>query len=140
MCLSLNGVLPLGELGALSLLLQRETGGVPGGQGLAHGAGLLGAEVQRDVLLALVQLAQVLLRLGVHHDVHPGDGLADDADLGQLGGSSTGDLGHAQVEQLSLELLELLGQLLLVLGPQFRALDLHLKAKRSGVNKPSFDT
>lgn len=77
--LGLDGVLPLRELGALPLFLQRQPSGIPGGQGLTHGAGLLGAQIQRDVLLALVQLAQVVLGLGVHHNVDAGDGLADDA-------------------------------------------------------------
>ena len=51
------------------------------GQSLSDGAGLLGPQVQWDVLLALVELPQVLLLLLVHNNVDPGDGLAHDADL-----------------------------------------------------------
>lgn len=47
--------------------------------------------------------------------------------LRQLGRSSTGHLGDAQVEQLSLELLQLLGQLLLLLLAQLGALHFHLQ-------------
>lgn len=46
--------------------------------------------------------------------------------LGELGGSSAGHLGHAQAEQLILELIQLLGEFLLVLDPQLGALNLHL--------------
>ena len=62
------------------------------GQSFADGAGLLGPEVQGLVLLVLVQLAQVLLLLLVHHNVDAGDGLAHHTDLGELGGRPTGDL------------------------------------------------
>ena len=37
--------------------------------------------------------------------------------LGEFGGSTTGHLLHPQVLELSLELIELLGELGLVLGP-----------------------
>lgn len=39
--------------------------------------------------------------------------------LGQLGWCSAGDLSHTQIEQLILELIQLLGELLLVLRSQF---------------------
>merc|ERR1740137_475236 len=48
-----------------------------GGEGLADSPGLLGAKVDGLVLLALVELPQVLLLLLVHHDVHAGNGLPD---------------------------------------------------------------
>ena len=75
----------------------------------------------------LVQLPQVLLLLLVHDDVDAGDRLADDADLGELGGRAAGDLGHAEGGELGLELVELLGQLLLLLGAKLAALDLALE-------------
>ena len=51
--LSFNGELPLGEgLQPPGLLLRLEAL-LEGGEGLADGAGLLGAQVQGDVLLAL---------------------------------------------------------------------------------------
>lgn len=43
----------------------------------------------------------------------------DDLHLGQLGWCSTSDLSHTQIEQLILELIQLLGELLLVLRSQF---------------------
>ena len=89
---------------------------------LADGASLLGSQVQGLVLLALVELPQVLLLLLVHHDVDAGDRLPDDADLGELGGRSTGHLGHSQLGELSLEIIQLLGQLLLLLLAELGAL------------------
>ena len=90
--LQLDGVLAYGEgtqpaqsLSGLEALLVT-------GKRLADGAGLLGPQVQRLVLLVLVELAEVLLLLLVHHDVDASDGLAHHADLGQLGGSTTGHL------------------------------------------------
>jgi hypothetical protein len=64
------------------------------GERLANGAGLLGPQVQRLVLLVLVQLAQVLLLLLMHHNVDAGDGLADHTDLGELRGGTSGDLKY----------------------------------------------
>ena len=78
-------------------LLGRLEGGLVGRQALPDGAGLLGPQVQGHVLLGLVELTQVLLLLLGHDDVDPGDGLADDADLGKFGGSATGHLGVRQV-------------------------------------------
>ena len=60
----------------------------------------------------LVQLPEVLLLLLVHDNVDPGDGLANDADLGELGSGATSHLGHLQGCQLVLEVVELLAQLL----------------------------
>ena len=51
------------------------------GQSLSDGAGLLGPQVQWDVLLAFVELPQVLLLLLVHNNVDPGDGLTNNTDL-----------------------------------------------------------
>ena len=39
-------------------------------------------DLASKVILTPVELPQVLLLLLVHHDVDPGDGLADHADLG----------------------------------------------------------
>lgn len=47
--------------------------------------------------------------------------------LGQFGCSTAGHLGYTQTEQFILELIELFGQLLLLLCTQFRALNFHLK-------------
>ena len=63
----------------------------------------------------------------MHDDVHPGDGLANHADLGQLGGCPAGDLCDPERGQLVLERLQLLGQLLLLLGAEVGALDADLR-------------
>lgn len=56
-----------------------------------------------------------------------------DLHLGELGWCSAGDLSHTQIEQLILELIQLLGELLLVLSSQLGALNLHLgKTKKKG--------
>ncbi len=75
----------------------------------------------------LVKLPQVLLLLLVHDDVDPGDRLAHDPDLGELGGGSAGNLSNPEAAQLGLEVLELFGQLLLLLLTQLGALDFGLQ-------------
>lgn len=55
--------------------------------------------------------------------------------LRQLGWCASGNLGHTQVKQLGLELLQLLGQLLLFLLAQFGALDFHLRNSRTKISK-----
>lgn len=88
--------------------------------------GLLDSEVERSVLLALVELAQVGALLLVHDGKHTGDVLSECVDAQDLAGRTTGDLLHTQVEQLSLELLKLLLQVRLGLCLQFERLDLNL--------------
>ena len=95
---------------------------------LADGASLLGSQVQGLVLLALVELPQVLLLLLVHHNVDPGDGLAHDPDLAELGGGSTGHLGNFEGGQLVLQVVELLAQLLLLHLTELVALVASLEA------------
>merc|ERR1719357_1122386 len=90
---------------------------------LADSSGLLWAQVQRLVLLALVEFPQVLLLLLVHHDVHAGDGFSDHTDLGELRGSSSSHLSHSELGKFRLEVIELLGQLFLLAITQLRALD-----------------
>lgn len=57
-------------------LLSRD-GALVEGQSSADGAGLLGAEVEGEVLLALVELAEVLAGLLVDDGENAGDRLAD---------------------------------------------------------------
>merc|ERR1712050_39981 len=65
--LDLDGELPLGEGALLPELAGRPQRGLVRRQRLADGARLLGPQVQGHVLLALVQLPQVLLLLLVPH-------------------------------------------------------------------------
>jgi len=122
--LGFDSKLPLGEGLKSALLLGSLERLLVAGESLPHGPGLLVSQVQGLVLLALVELPQVLLLLLVHHDVDAGDGLPDDADLGELGGGSSGHLGHSQLGKFSLEVIQLLGQVFLLLLTKLRALDL----------------
>lgn len=67
------------EDGTLADFLEGLAVGIARRQGLAHGACLLLAQIQRLVLLVLEDLAQILLLLLVHHNVDACDGLADNA-------------------------------------------------------------
>lgn len=166
--LCLDGKLALWVDGTLADFLQRLTVGIARRQGLANGTGLLFAQIQRLVLLVLEHLAQIFLLLLVHHNVDASDGLAYNAaamaktiinpianptqqtvdvvvvfylHLGELGWCSAGDLSHTQIEQLILELIQLLGELLLVLSSQLGALNLHLeKTKKKRKQELYFQT
>lgn len=59
------------------LLLLAHPGLVLVGQVSPHSARLLGAQVERDVLLALVEDAQLRALVGVDDGEHAGDGFAD---------------------------------------------------------------
>ena len=107
-----------------------------GGEGATHGAGETGTQVQRDVLLALVELAE-LLRLGLVDDrQHTRNVLAGRADLHQLRRSAAGDLRNAERRKLRLEVVELLEKLGLALGAQFCRLHLrHFLSKHKKTQK-----
>ena len=107
-----------------------------GGQGLADGAGLLGPQVQGDVLLVLVELPKVLLLLLVHDNVNPGDGLAHDPDLAELGSGSAGHLGNFEGGQLVLQVVELLAQLFLLHLTELVALVASLEAMAGNFSLP----
>ena len=79
----------------------------------------------------LVEFAQVLLLLLVHHNVDPGDVLADNANLGELGGGPAGDFSNLESGELILQLLELLAELLLALLAELVALIASLETKLS---------
>lgn len=137
--LCLDGVFADWVLRSLAQFLHRHSAGIAGAESLADGAGLLGSQVQRLVLLAAVQLAKILLCLLVHDNVAAGDGLADNAakietqnettevesgshfnlHFGQLRWSTAGDFSDAKPQKLLLQVFELLGQLLFVLLTQF---------------------
>merc|ERR1740137_428787 len=119
---SFHSELPLWErpegvqsLGGLQRLLV-------GGESLADSPGLLGAEVDGLVLLALVELPQLLLL--VHHDVHAGNGLPDHTDFGQFRSGSSGHLGDTELSKLCLEVIKLFSQLFLLAVTQLGALNL----------------
>lgn len=90
----------------------------------AHGPSLLGPQVEGLVFLTLVEFSEVLLLSLVDDGEHTGDRFANNSDLGELGGGSTGDFGDAQLRQLHLEVVQLLEQLLLLLAAQVPGLDL----------------
>ena len=95
-----------------------------GSERTTHRTGEAGTQVQRDVLLALVELAE-LLRLGLVDDrQHARNVLAGRADLHQLGSRTASDLRDAQRRKLRLEVVELLQELGLRLCAQFGGLDL----------------
>lgn len=117
------------------------------GEAPADGAGLLGAEVEREQALLLVRLPQRRLLLlrdhrqhardrGAHHlaakknsppqepvsEIQPHQQTSEreeeeGAHLGELVGGAAGDLGDAEEGELRLEVLELGLQLRLVLPP-----------------------
>jgi hypothetical protein len=120
---SLDGELPLGEVRLALLGLLQNPRGVLGGQAAADGASLLGPEVKGQVLLVLVEEAELSTLLRVDDGEDAGDRLADIVDLGELAARGD-DLLDAKLAQLRLELTQLLGELVLVLGPQLARLDL----------------
>lgn len=92
----------------------------------ADSTGLLGTEVEGDVLLALVELAQVGTLLLVGDGQNAGNVLAQRVDAKDLARRTTGNLLDAKVEELGLELLELLAKVSLGLGLEVECLNLNL--------------
>ena len=88
-------------------------------------AGLLRAQVQRQVLLAGVLLPGLCLLLLVVHCQDPGNGLAHGLDLRQLGSGAARHLRHTQLGQLTLHVVQLLQQLLGGLVAQLIRLHAH---------------
>ena len=77
-CISyLNGVLPLGKVDLLLPLSLRLLGGLVLGHTAADGTGVLGSEVEREVLLVLVEQAELRALVDVDHGEDTSDGLAD---------------------------------------------------------------
>lgn len=73
----LDGEGPLGEVRLALLGLGQAAGGILGGQPPADGAGLLRSQVQRQVLLVLVEEAELGALLGVDDGQDAGNRLAD---------------------------------------------------------------
>ena len=75
--LCLDGVLSLGEVCVPLLLLLSDERSLVLGESSADGAGLLGAEVEGQVLLALVEDAELSALVGVDDGEDASDRLAD---------------------------------------------------------------
>ena len=75
--LGLDHVIPLREVPLPLLLLIGPRTSLVLSQRTAHGAGLLRAEVEREVLLLLVEDAQLVALVGVDDGEDAGDGFAD---------------------------------------------------------------
>lgn len=149
----LHSELPLREVCLPLLGLLQNSRRVLGGKTTADSAGLLGAEIERKVLLVLVEEAELSTLLGVDDGENASDGLAKivaehrawsvmhspnfhipppsvgipitvvNVHLGKLG--ARGDnLLDTELAQLGLELTELLDELVAVLGPQLASLNL----------------
>lgn len=73
----LDSILPLREVDLLLPLLLRHPGRLVLVESPADGTGLLGAEVERDILLVLVEDTELLPLLGVEDGEGAGDRLAD---------------------------------------------------------------
>ena len=63
----------------------------------------------------------------MHHDVDASDRFSDHANFGEFGSGSSGDFGDPERSEFCLEVIELFGQLFLLLRTKLRALDLHLR-------------
>ena len=114
----------------LRLLLGRQT--------TADSTGLLRAEIQRKVLLVLVEESELRSLLEVDDGQDTRDRLAEVVDSVQLspGGSN---LLNAQLAELRLELAERLQQVLLALAPESTSLDLRGRHLRwQGFWRPTF--
>ena len=122
--LRLDGEVALGEVGLLLSLLLGDKVLLVLGHSPADGASLLGAEVERQVLLALVEDAELGALVGVDDGEDAGDRLADVVDLAQLRLGTTGNLLGAQGNELLLQLIELLLEIILVLAPKLLGSDL----------------
>lgn len=78
----LNGVLPLGEVDLALPLLLGDPGGLVLGETAAQLTGELGAKVEREVLLVLVEQTQLSALVGVDDGENTSDGLANVAAVG----------------------------------------------------------
>ena len=77
LCLRLDGILPLGEMHLPLLLLLSDSAGVLLAQSPSDGTGLLDSEVERQVLLALVEETELVALVGVDDGQGTGDRFAE---------------------------------------------------------------
>lgn len=82
--LGLDGVLPLGEVDGALALTVGGAGSLVLGKTAADLAGLLDAEVEGKVLLALVEQTELGALVGVDDGQDAGDGLADIVAVGEM--------------------------------------------------------
>jgi len=108
-----HGILPLGEVDVFLVLPRRLQLLLMCSQPPSDGPRLLWSQVEREVLLFLVELAKVLAGLLVCHGQHPSNRLANGIDLGKFGSRSTSNFLYAQGQEITLELSQLLGQIAL---------------------------
>ena len=87
------------------------------GQCSSHGLGPLGTEVQGLVLPSSIQFPQIRPLVVIDDGQHTSNRLSNHLHFGQFRGRPTGDLVHAELRELCLELLELLHQVFLALPP-----------------------
>jgi len=133
--LGLDSELAAGEVGELLLLLDGLSVLVGSGESTADSTGLLLTEVDGDkarVREGLAGAASVLAEgdadssalLLVDHGQNASNRLAHNLDLGELAGSSSGDLSNAELLEFGLKVLELLQKLVTLLVAQIVGLDL----------------
>lgn len=93
------------------------------GKASSDGPGLLWSKVQWDILLLFVEKAELMSLGGIDDGHNTSDRLANIVNLGKLRAGTTGDLLDFESGKLSLQLLELLGQVGLGLAPELGGLD-----------------
>lgn len=69
------------------------------GESSSDGARLLGAEIERRVLLALVEQSELRTLVGVYDGEDASNALPDIMDAGELGGGSSGNFASPQADQ-----------------------------------------
>lgn len=105
------------------LLLLRHSARILLAQSPPDGARLLGSEIKGKVFLAGVELAESVTLVGVDDGEDTGDRFAEVVDSRQFRSSAASDLLHTQSAQLGLQLIELLLEVIFVLGPESAGLD-----------------
>ena len=131
--LRLKSVATLGVVRLLFLLLKSLDRLFVLGKLTANSARLLAAQIQGYVLLAAESSTKLGLLVLVVHRQYTSDRLADDANLAQLGGSTTNDLGHTKLSKLLLVVVQLTQQLSLAFRAKLVRLDLDCKSNSNEV-------
>lgn len=77
LCLGFDGVFPHGEMCRSLLLLLGDSAGILLAQSAADGAGLLGSQVEGEILLLLVEETELVALVRVDDGEGAGDGFAE---------------------------------------------------------------